>query len=176
MNEPRRTAWYVAVAWLALCTLGPFLVFTLSDTRLPNDHDDYYTWQIVDALEGAVQDPGPGRVLGTMDRAWHSGQPRPQGIEMVHAAILAFFGPSLLVYRLVNLPFLLLLVGATWAAGRMVLGRWGGLLAAFVVLQTQPELAPGEGPIVAVLEPTRELAVQARGVVRFALVKSPNDA
>lgn len=133
MSRSDKAAWAIAVTWLVICTVGPFLVFTLLDTRLPNDHDDYYTAPEVDAIAAGLHDGLVERTVGAAVRTWGSGQARPQGIEMIHAAFVAAFGPSLTVYRLANLPFLLLLVGGMLWVGVQVLGRQGGVLAAFVV-------------------------------------------
>ncbi len=124
----RRSPWLL-LALLASC--AQLLAFAALDRRPPDDHDDFYTadclpW--IAALRSAAPVDRPGLLWDQVA----AGELHPRLAQTALVATLAAVGPGRIAYRLVNLPFLLLMVLGTWALAREIGVRRPGL-AAFAV-------------------------------------------
>ncbi len=122
-----------SVVLLALLLVAPHLFFLAFDQRPPNDHDVWYTLGVADSWTNAHLTPtGVGKVGVSLEHflfeGWH-----PQGAQTVMLALMVAFGPSLLVFRGVNLLFWVLLVGSVYAIGRQLRSHRFGLLAMVLV-------------------------------------------
>ncbi len=124
----------LAVGLLLVLCSTPLVLFGLLDTRLPDDHDVYYTRTVVHPLQNSAGE-GLGENLDALGAlAVHGeGMIHPPLAQTALLAALQLFGTSLRVFRLALVPFLLLLLWATYRAGRELVGHRFGLLAAFVV-------------------------------------------
>lgn len=121
------------LAVFAFVGLG-LVVFSVADNRPPDDHDDFYTaalaqdvWQFQEASLA-----GKARVLGHRLKEG-PGQFHPQLAQTFLVATLGVFGRTQTVFRLSNLPFLLLLVFGSYLLARELSGPRLAILAAFVV-------------------------------------------
>ncbi len=123
--------WLLAVfAFVGLA----LVVFAVADNRPPDDHDDFYTaalasdvWQFQEAsLAGKL------KVLGHRLKEG-PGQFHPQLAQTALVAALGTFGSSQAVFRLSNLPFLLLLLFGSYLLARELSGPRLAILSAFVV-------------------------------------------
>jgi len=127
----REYRWLLAVlAFVALV----LVVFSVNDNRPPDDHDDFYTA----ALAGDVWKFEQANLLGKLRVLGHRlkegpGQFHPQLAQTVLVATMGTFGRSATVFRISNLPFLLLLVMGTYLLARELSGPKLAVLAAFVV-------------------------------------------
>lgn len=116
---------------LVAITAAVFLSFALTDTRPPNDHDDFYT---AASAEAFVQlDTAPiAEKIPILGQHFAQGDLHPRGPQTVLLVAMDLFGGIRAVFRAVGLPFLLLLVLGTWAFAREVLPPRAALLSAFV--------------------------------------------
>lgn len=121
------------VVMLVLCST-PLVLFGLLDARLPDDHDLYYTRNVVQPLQEST-DASLGTRLDALAAVAIRGEAssHPPLAQTWLLVAHQLFGTSLRVFRLSMLPFLLLLLWATYRAGRDLVGHRFGLLAAFVV-------------------------------------------
>jgi hypothetical protein len=110
---------------------GIFLTFSLTDTRPPDDHDDFYT---ASSAQSFVHlDAAPlGDKLAVLAHHFGQGDLHPRGPQTVLLIAMDVLGASQAVYRSANLPFLLLLVLGTLLLARQLLSERAALLAAFV--------------------------------------------
>jgi len=110
------------------------LVFGVTDNRPPDDHDDFYTAALADDVWKFEEASPLGklRVLGHRFKEG-PGQFHPQLAQTFLVAAMGTFGRSSTVFRLANLPFLLLLVFGTYLLARELSGPRLAVLAAFVV-------------------------------------------
>jgi|GEM_PF-1345777 len=128
---PRRHA--LAALLLALLLVLPHLVFLAVDGRPPNDHDTWYTQGVADSwtnstvVQGA---PAKARVVAEhfLFEGWH-----PQLAQTVLLIATILLGPSLWVFKGINLLFWALLVGSIYAVGRQLRSHRFGLLAMLLV-------------------------------------------
>ncbi len=110
------------------------VVFSVTDNRPPDDHDDFYTAALADDVWKFEQASLPGKLRVLAHRFKEGpGQFHPQLAQTVLVATLGTFGSSATVFRLSNLPFLLLLVFGTYLLARELSGPRLAVLAAFVV-------------------------------------------
>lgn len=124
----------LALALILLAAGAALVVFSTMDRRPPNDHDVLFTDPSLPALsayEAAESTVERVRVLWGEATVGH--RHPPLGATVL-VAWLGTVGPSRLAFRLVSLPFLLLLGAGTWLLGRELGGRRVGLLAAVIVL------------------------------------------
>ncbi len=140
VNIPSSPAWRSPRTWLPLLIIlvyagGLLTWFAANDNRPPNDHDDFYTAILVDELPRYRAASIPERIdlLGNyfLDRGGR--QLHPQLAQTWLYAALGTFGTSRFVFRLANLPFLLLLVFGTYAMARLYRGHALALLATWTV-------------------------------------------
>lgn len=121
-----------ALALLLLASAGSLLLWAALDRRPPDDHDFWYTHHVV----GLLNDLRGADLRDALARfghfVWRESDHPPLASVSTWLA-METFGPSRFVFRLVLLPFLLLLVAGAWATGRELLGTRGGLLVGAVV-------------------------------------------
>ncbi|MCO4773709.1 MAG: glycosyltransferase family 39 protein, partial [Deltaproteobacteria bacterium] len=118
---------------LALLLVLPHLLFLAVDQRPPNDHDTWYTKGVADSWTNAQLAPDAvGKVKAVAEHflfeGWH-----PQLAQTLMLAAMVLLGPSLLVFRGINLLFWALLVGSTYAVGRQLRSHRLGLVAMTLV-------------------------------------------
>lgn len=122
-----------SMALLAALLVAPHLLFLAVDQRPPNDHDVWYTLGVAESWTNAALAPSSsGRWQVVLDHflfeGWH-----PQLAQTVMLALMVALGPSLLVFRGVNLLFWGLLVGSSYAIGRQLRSHRFGLLLMVLV-------------------------------------------
>lgn len=117
-------------ALLGLVTLV-FVLFCAADQRPPDDHDDFYTasssWAYLELDQASLSEKP-----GVLAHHFRGGNLHPRLAQTVLLISMDILGASRLVFRLANLPFLLLLVAGTWLLARELLGHRLALLAAFL--------------------------------------------
>lgn len=118
---------------LALLLVLPHLLFVAVDTRPPNDHDTWYTKGVADSWSNAqISESSAAGVRAVAEHflfeGWH-----PQLAQSVLLTVMLVLGPSLLVFRGVNLLFFALLLGSTYAVGRQLRSHRFGLLVMTLV-------------------------------------------
>lgn len=115
--------------WLSLAVAAAqLLLFAWLDHRPPNDHDPFYT----DASIPWVLQLRDASLLswpGVLTEHVLAGDLHPRLAQTVLVAALGLFGESVAVFRLANLPFVLLLVLGTWLLARELRVRHPGLVA-----------------------------------------------
>jgi len=116
---------------VVLCAL-PLVVWAFWDTRPPDDHDYSYTGTAFALLAEWEAATGRERASLLIQNFFFRGS-HPQGTQTLLFLTLVGFGATRLVYRLAVLPFLLLLIGGSYLAGRRILGHREALLVAFIV-------------------------------------------
>ena len=136
------TAWQVRdrlvehrllLAVFAFVGLG-LVVFSVADNRPPDDHDDFYTAALAPEVWQFQEASLPGKFGVLAHRLKEGpGQFHPQLAQTFLVATLGIFGPSQTVFRLSNLPFLLLLVFGSYLLARELSSPRLAVLAAFVV-------------------------------------------
>ncbi len=120
-------------ALIALLLVLPHLLFLAVDVRPPNDHDTWYTNGVADSWSNAQIDDRPAAGLLAVAEhflfeGWH-----PQLAQSALLVGMLAFGPSLLVFRGVNLLFFALLMGSTYSIGRQLRSHRFGLLVMALV-------------------------------------------
>jgi len=124
----RELLWILGFVGLA------FVVFCALDRRPPNDHDDFYTAALADDVYAYREAGLVGKVqILTRRMVKGPGQFHPPLAQTTLLAALGTFGPSRAMFRLTNLPFLLLLVWGTFLLASEFATRRMALLSAFVV-------------------------------------------
>lgn len=127
----RGFAW--GTAGILLWSAAALIVFVLLDGRPPNDHDDHFTKEIIEValeLREAPASALPGRSL---NHFLHGGDRYAPLAQVWLLAAMDIFGMNEDVYRLANLPFLLLLILGVALLARELAGPRLALLAAFIV-------------------------------------------
>ena len=117
---------------LLLASTASLLLWAVLDNREPDDHDGYYTGDVLGALT-EMPDAPVGQAVSRFARfIWRDSEHPPVASVMTWAT-LTVGGRSRLAFRLATLPFLLMLVAGTTWAGWELLGRRWGILAGAVV-------------------------------------------
>jgi hypothetical protein len=121
------------IAVLAFVTFV-LVLFGVMDNRPPDDHDDFYTAALADDV-WKFEEASPLGKLAVLGHRLKEGpgQFHPQLAQTFLVAAMGTFGRSVTVFRLANLPFLLLLVFGTYLLARELSGARLAVLAAFVV-------------------------------------------
>jgi hypothetical protein len=119
---------------ILLLSLGCFLSFTLLDQRDPNDHDGYYANDLVAPLAEYLVAEDAATRLGILRSELLERGDYPPVARVSLLVGLGTWGPSRLGFRLINLPFLVLLILGTWLLGRQIGGARVGLVAALLVV------------------------------------------
>jgi hypothetical protein len=123
------TRWGLAGV-LLLATLQ-LVLFAALDSRPPNDHDPFYTDSSIPWVL-QLRDASPMAWPGVLVDHFLGGDLHPRLAQTVLVLALGLFGETATVFRLANLPFVLLLVGGTWLLARE-LGVRRPALAAFAI-------------------------------------------
>lgn len=122
------------VALVLLAAVASLVVFVLLDSRPPNDHDPYFSNSSIEHIADYRRAPDRGARRAELVESFLQGGPHPRLAQTLLVATLGELGPSRVAYRLLNLPFLVLLVLGTWWLGRMIGGPRVGLVAAWLVI------------------------------------------
>jgi hypothetical protein len=116
-----------------LLVVATFVAFCLLDRRAPDDHDPYFSDSSIEHVLACRDADGAAACLPILRESFLTGGPHPRLAQTVLVAALGRIDLSRGVYRLVNLPFLVLLVVGAWWLGRQVGGPRVALAAAWLV-------------------------------------------
>jgi len=113
---------------------GAMLAFGLLDRRDPNDHDGFYSNELIEQVGEyqRAETAAERRTILKDEALWLGTYPPVGRVAMVWT--LGTFGTSRAAFRLSNLPFIVLLAFGTWLLGRELGGPRVGLLAAALVI------------------------------------------
>jgi len=124
--------WRGGLALLLLLSAGSLITWAALDRRPPDDHDFWYTHHVV----GLLNDLRGAELRSALSRigqfVWRESDHPPLASVSTWLTLEAL-GPSRVGFRLVLLPFLLLLVAGAAATGRELLDTRGGLLVGAAV-------------------------------------------
>jgi hypothetical protein len=137
-SQAARLRWRESVGLVLVLAFAALqlTLFAVYDRRPANDHDVAFTSIAEDRIEQFADAPWPQRPGIVLDELLAPDSLHPRLAQASLVAFAGTFGWSRLTLRLSNLPWLLLLVGGTWALGRQVGGPRLALLAAFLSAST----------------------------------------
>lgn len=131
----KRLLRYGSLPALLVAAAAPLVVFASLDSRAPNDHDVNRTQIVIEPLLKWQQQESWSGKLGILKDFLVHGSPKNQSPPVPQAVLLLMLGElgsSITIFRLANVPFILLMVLGVYLAGKEVVSRRLGLLAGFL--------------------------------------------